>query len=114
MRQTVTHRDRRSRRRAAGAGAPWAVTMAVTGVLAVAGVLAGPLAGTAGAAQLQPYTNPAYIAPIPGQNLSPPAPRQNLTPAPPPTTRPSEGDSSSRIQGGSTRRLPLPSSQQGQ
>lgn len=104
MRQSFTPQDRRSRRRMARIG--------MMGALALA--LSVPLAGAAAAAQLQPYTNPAYIAPIPGQNLSPPAPRQNLTPAPPPTTRPSEGDSSSRIQGGSTRRLPLPAPQQGQ
>mgnify|MGYP003613630719 CR=1 FL=1 len=100
MRQSFTHQPRPSRRRVA--------VMALLGALAVTG------AGAAHAAQLQPYTNPAYIAPVPGQNLSPPAPRQNLTPPPPPTTRPSEGDSSTRIQGGSTRRMPLPSPQQGQ
>ncbi len=78
-------------------------------------VLALTLAGAATAAPLQqPYANPVYVPPIPGQNLSPPAPRQNLSPPPPPTTRPAEGDSSTRIQGGSTRRMPLPGPQQGQ
>lgn len=76
------------------------------------------LAGTTGVVaqttvQNRPLTAPpTYIAPIPGQNLSPPAPRQNLVPTPPPTTRPGEGDSSLRIQGGSTRRQPLPSTNQ--
>lgn len=77
-------------------------------------VLALTLTGAAAAAPLQQqYSNPVYVPPIPGQNLSPPAPRQNLSPPPPPTTRPGEGDASTRIQGGSTRRMPMPGPQQG-
>lgn len=66
-------------------------------------------ASVAQAQQTKPViVSPTYIAPIPGQNLSPPAPRQNMVPTPPPPTRPGEGDSARRIQGGSSQRQPLP------
>lgn len=76
-------------------------------------VTAGWSAASAQTIQPPPgLRQPNYVPPIPGQNLSPPAPRQNMVPTPPPTTRPGEGDSSQRIQGGSTRRLPLPNNPQ--
>lgn len=71
------------------------------------------LAGTA-AAQTTRYPVPQTFPSqgVPGQNMAPPAPRQNLAPAPPPTTRPGEGDASTRLQGSSRTRLPAPSSSQ--
>ncbi|GGF64917.1 hypothetical protein GCM10007301_25870 [Azorhizobium oxalatiphilum] len=77
-------------------------------LLATGVMLAGTGAATAQTVPPPALRQPNYVPPIPGQNLSPPAPRQNMVPTPPPPTRPGEGDSSQRIQGGSTRRLPLP------
>lgn len=83
------------------------------GLLAAGLVMAGlALPGMAMAQQTKPTLPQIYIAPVPGQNTAPPQPRQNMVPTPPPTTRPNEGDSSLRIQGGSTRRQPLPQNQQ--
>ncbi len=101
MRQELKSSGRRAKRQA---------LLLAVGAIGLAVVSVAPAQAQAQA----PRYNPNYIAPVPGQNLSPPAPRQNLSPPPPPTTRPSEGDSSTRIQGGSTRRMPLPTPQNGQ
>ncbi|MGU3496836.1 hypothetical protein ACLBXM_22560 [Xanthobacteraceae bacterium A53D] len=75
---------------------------------ALGGAIAMP--GLAAAQTHPPRTPPppVYFPPIPGQDLSPPQPRSNMVPRPPPTTRPTEGSATQRIQGGSTRPLPLP------